>query len=293
MKLATFTHAGNTRIGKVFGEEILDLSIVCPELPTEMLAFLTAGEPAMATARGATYQSSACFALSAVRLEAPVQNPRKFMAIGFNFHDHVAEMREIPAMKDFKVPEVPVFFNKQVTCVNGPFDGIDLPKVSSQLDYEVEILAVIGKRCRHVSQANAHEVIAGYCVVNDVSVRDWQIASPTTTMGKSFDTHGPIGPWITTSDEVNPDKGLWLRAWVNGALRQDGHTDSMVHSIARQIEYLTGAFTLEPGDLIATGTPAGVGVLMHPQQFLKLGDVVRVEVEGLGYIENTVVAERE
>jgi len=266
MKLATFTHAGNTRIGKVFGEEILDLSIVCPELPTEMLAFLTAGEPAMATARGATYQSSACFALSAVRLEAPVQNPRKFMAIGFNFHDHVAEMREIPAMKDFKVPEVPVFFNKQVTCVNGPFDGIDLPKVSSQLDYDV---------------------------VNDVSVRDWQIASPTTTMGKSFDTHGPIGPWITTSDEVNPDKGLWLRAWVNGALRQDGHTDSMVHSIARQIEYLTGAFTLEPGDLIATGTPAGVGVLMHPQQFLKLGDVVRVEVEGLGYIENTVVAERE
>ncbi|MNQ89391.1 Ureidoglycolate lyase [compost metagenome] len=289
MKIATFTHGGKTRIGKVLDDEILDLSQVCPGLPTEMVSFLAAGEEAMEAARRASGRPGAIYPLRAVRLQAPVQSPRKFLAVGFNFHDHVEEVRRVPALKDLQIPEVPVFFNKQVTCINGPFDGIELPKASSQLDYEVEILVVIGKRCRHVSQADAHKVIAGYCVLNDVSVRDWQRASPTMTMGKSFDTHGPIGPWLTTSDEVDPDKGLWLRTWVNGELRQDGNTRDMVRSVARQIEYLSTAFTLEPGDLIATGTPAGVGVLMSPQQFLKVGDVVRVEVEGLGSIENTVV----
>ncbi len=196
-----------------------------------------------------------------------------------------------PSLKDFRPPPVPVFFNKQVTCIQSPYGPIELPEVSTQLDYEVEMVVVIGKRCRHVSQERALDAIAGYCVGNDVSVRDWQMASQTMTMGKSFDTHGPIGPWITTKDEITAGRSLAMTTRVNGEVRQQGHSGEMLHSIARQIEYLSTAFTLEVGDLIATGTPAGVGVLMQPQRFLQAGDVVRCEIEQLGHIENTVRAE--
>jgi 2-keto-4-pentenoate hydratase/2-oxohepta-3-ene-1,7-dioic acid hydratase in catechol pathway len=293
MKLATFTYGGRTSIGKVLDDEMLDLSIACPKLPRDMVSFLGEGEHAMAAARSASRTQGACVPLELVRLEAPVMNPSKFLAVGFNYRDHIEEVMQVPSMKNFKVPEVPVFFNKQVSCVRGPFDTIELPVMSTQLDYEVELLVVIGRRCRHVSKEKADEVIAGYCVANDVSVRDWQLASPTMTVGKSFDTHGPFGPWITTADEVDWSKGLPLKTWVNGELRQDGHTRDMVHSIGRQIEYLSSAFTLRPGDLIATGTPAGVGVLMNPQTFLKEGDSVRAGIEGLGYIENIVAGEEE
>ena len=291
MKLATFTHDRRTRIGRVVDDTIIDLTRACPEVPTSMEAFLAAGPSALDAVRQLQATPASTLPLAEVELEAPVQRPRKFLAVGFNFHDHVEEVMQVPAMKNFKLPPAPVFFNKQVTCINAPYGSIDLPRVSDQLDYEVELAVVIGKRCRHVPAELAAEVIAGYCVCNDVSVRDWQLASPTTTMGKSFDTHGPLGPWITTADEGIAVPSLWMRTWVNGELRQDGSTRSMIHSIARQIEYLSGAFTLEPGDVIATGTPAGVGVLMNPQTFLKEGDRVRVEVEGLGYLEHTVVRE--
>ncbi|WP_428312845.1 fumarylacetoacetate hydrolase family protein [Hydrocarboniphaga sp.] len=288
MKLATFTHAGKTRIGKIIDDRIIDLSAAAPDLPTDMVDFLVAGKEAMAAA--ARVVEGPSLSLNEVKLEAPVLRPRKFLAVGFNFHDHVEEVLKVKP--DMQLPKVPVFFNKQVTSINAPYGSIDLPSVSKELDYEVELAVVIGKRCRHVSAENALEVIAGYCVCNDVSVRDWQLASPTTTMGKSFDTHGPIGPWITTPDETGPVESLWMRTWVNGEVRQDGSMSTMVHSIGRQIEYLSGAFTLEPGDIIATGTVAGVGVLMNPQTFLKEGDVVRVEVEKLGHLEHTVVRER-
>lgn len=291
MKLATFTHDGVTSIGKVLDDQVMDLARVCPQLPQDMPGLLAAGEPALAQVRAAPVDPAACHALAEVTLQAPVMNPRKFLAIGFNYHSHIEEIRRIPAMVDFQPPAVPVFFNKQVTCIQSPFGGIELPRASMQLDYEVELLVVIGKRCRHVPAERAAEVIAGYCITNDVSVRDWQMAAQTMTMGKSFDTHGPCGPWLTTADEVDLAAGLRMRTWVNDELRQDGTTLDMVHSIGRQIEYLSTAFTLEPGDLIATGTPAGVGVLMHPQQFLKAGDRVRLEIEGLGHIENTVVRE--
>jgi 2-keto-4-pentenoate hydratase/2-oxohepta-3-ene-1,7-dioic acid hydratase in catechol pathway len=198
---------------------------------------------------------------------------------------------QAPVMANFQPPAVPVFSNKQVTCIQSPYVSIELPHVSSQLDYEVELLVVIGKRSRHVSVQQAHTVIAGCCISNDVSVRDWQPASPTTAMGKSFDAHGPCGPWIATADEVNVAAGLSLKAWVIGGLRQNGSTLDMVHRIAAQIEYLSTVLTLEPGCLLATGTLAGVGVRMHPQIFLKAGDQVRLEIEGLGHIENTVVFE--
>lgn len=291
MKIATFTHDGRTRIGKIVGDVIVDLSIAMPALPIQMEAFLEQGAAALEAVRNVTATVNNSLPLAEVVLESPVQRPRKFLAVGFNFRDHVEEVMQVPAMKNFKLPEVPVFFNKQVTCVNAPYGTFELPAASDQLDYEVELAVVIGERCRNVPADRAVEVIAGYCVCNDVSIRDWQLASPTTTMGKSWDTHGPLGPWITTPDEIDPAKGLWLRTWVNGELRQDGHTRSMIHSIGRQIEYLSTAFTLEPGDVIITGTPAGVGVLMNPQVFLKEGDVVRVEVEGLGHLEHTVARE--
>lgn len=154
------------------------------------------------------------------------------------------------------------------------------------MDYEAELGVVIGTRCRHVSAADAASVIAGYLVVNDVSVRDWQMRSPTMTLGKSFNTHGPIGPWIVTADEVPDPHALRLRMYVNGELKQDAITGEMIYNIWDQIAYLSTVMTLEPGDLIATGTPSGVGVAMKPPQFRKPGDVMRVEIDGIGHIEN-------
>lgn len=189
------------------------------------------------------------------------------------------------------MPDTQVWFNKQVSCVNGPFDPVHMPRVSDKLDYEAELGVVIGKRCRHVSVAEARSVIAGYLVCNDVSVRDWQRRSATMTLGKSFNTTGPIGPWIVTDDEVADPHALTLRMLVNGKLRQEISTGEMVFNIYEQIAYLSTVMTLEPGDLLATGTPSGVGAAMEPPSWLQIGDVMRVEIDGIGHIENLVVAE--
>jgi 2-keto-4-pentenoate hydratase/2-oxohepta-3-ene-1,7-dioic acid hydratase in catechol pathway len=159
------------------------------------------------------------------------------------------------------------------------------------VDYEGELGFVIGRRCRHVPAARAREVIAGYTVVNDVSARDWQFRSPTMTMGKSFDTHGPLGPCLVTADEIDDPHALRLRTWVNGELRQDARTDDLIFDCYAQVEHLSTAFTLEPGDVIATGTPAGVGMAMNPPRLLGPGDAVRIEIEGIGVLENPVIAE--
>ena len=225
------------------------------------------------------------YALDDVRLLAPVQ-PRKFLAIGLNYADHIAE-------SGMQAPEFPIFFNKQVTCVVGPDHEVHMPRVSSLLDYEGELAIVIGRRCRHVPVEQAHEVIAGYTIANDVSVRDWQLRTPTMTMGKSFDTHGPLGPWIVTADELGDPHDLGIRTFVNEERRQDGNTREMVFNCFEQVAHLSEAFTLEPGDVIATGTPAGVGAVRQPfpEGLLKVGDVVRVELDGIGTLENTVVEE--
>ena len=284
MKLATFTHDGATRIGVVTGEQVIDLATVTPGLPRDMVAFLAAGGAAMAAARHAESAASGCLALADVRLRAPVLRPPKFLAIGLNYADHVKESGLEP-------PAVPVFFNKQTTCVAGPFDPIHLPRVSPLLDYEGELAFVIGRRCRHVPRDRAHEVIAGYLVVNDVSVRDWQLRTPTMTMGKSFDTHGPMGPWLVTPDEIGDPHALELRTWVNGELRQHSNTRHLIYDCFAQVEHLSTAFTLEPGDVVTTGTPAGVGGAMSPPRFLRAGDVVRIEIDKIGAIENRVTEE--
>ncbi len=227
------------------------------------------------------------YPLADVRLLAPVR-PRKFLGIGLNYADHIAE-------SGMEAPEFPVFFNKQVTCVVGPGDDVHMPRVSTLLDYEGELAIVIGERCRHVPEDRAHEVIAGYTIANDVSVRDWQLRTPTMTMGKSFDTHGPLGPWVVTADELDDPHTLGIRTYVNGELRQDGNTREMIFNCFQQVAHLSEAFTLEPGDVIATGTPAGIGAVRQPfpEGLLKVADTVRVEIEGIGMLENTVVEEPE
>ncbi len=282
MKIARFTQGGVTRLGLVDGDSVVDLAAASPSLPRTMIALLEAGEDVLAEARRALAAPGFRLPLAEVRLEAPIAKPPKFLAVGLNYADHIAETGR-------SAPEFPVFFNKQTTCIAGPFDDIVRPRVSADLDYEGEFAFVIGKRCRHVAAADAPGVVAGYLCANDVSVRDWQFRAPTMTLGKSFDTHGPIGPWLTTPDEIADPHALELKTWVNGDLRQHSNTRNLIFNCWSIIETLSTVFTLEPGDIVSTGTPSGVG--MPDKRWLVPGDVVRIEIEGLGAIENRVVDE--
>ncbi len=286
MKLARFTQGGSTRVGVVVEEEIVDLAAAAPELPRGMVPFLVAGSSALEKAREAVEKGGSRLPLAEVRLEAPVARPPKFLAIGLNYADHIEEA-------GMGKPRFPTFFNKQSTCVTGPYDPIHMPRVSTEVDYEGELGFVIGRRCRHIPREKAAQVIAGYLVVNDVSVRDWQFRAPTLTLGKSFDTHGPIGPWIVTSDEVGDPHSLRIETWVNGEKRQDSNTKHLIYDCFAQVETLSTVCTLEPGDIVSTGTPGGVGMAKDPPQYLREGDVVRIEIDRIGWIENTVIAEPE
>jgi len=283
MKLATFHHDGSSRVGVVTDAGVVDLSQAAPDLPATMLALLEAGQPALHAAQRAA-GSGTPIPLADVRLEAPIARPPKFLGIGLNYADHVREA-------GLEAPKFPTIFNKQSTCVVGPNDPVHLPRASSALDYEGEFGFVVGRRCRHVSRDDAPDVIAGYTIVNDVSVRDWQLRIPTWTIGKSFDTHGPIGPWIVTADEIGDPHQLRLRTFINDELRQDSNTKELIFDCFALVEHLSTAFTLEPGDVIATGTPGGVGIAQKPPALLKAGDVMRIEIEGIGQLENTVVDE--
>ncbi len=287
MPLAVFSDAGPRRLGKVFGDTIVDLAIAAPTLPDNVIAFLVAGDASLKTFAAVSNDAPGHLPLSKVRLHAPVPNPEKFLAIGMNYSEHAQEALRA----GIPLQEYQLWFNKQVSCINGPFDDVVAPKVSEQLDYEAEMAVVIGRNCRHVAAKDARSVIAGYMVVNDVSVRDWQKRSQTMTLGKSFDTHGPIGPWLTLDHEIDDPMNLSLRMLINGEERQSDNTAHMVHNIYEQIAYLSTVMTLKVGDILATGTPSGVGLARTPPSFLKAGDVMRVEIEKLGYIENRVVAE--
>jgi 2-keto-4-pentenoate hydratase/2-oxohepta-3-ene-1,7-dioic acid hydratase in catechol pathway len=281
MKLGRFVQHGKTRIGKIVADQMVDLSGV-PGVGSSMRALLAELPALRAALEAATGPSHA---LSAVRLVAPIDDPQKYLAIGMNYKAHADEA----AAAGIPIPKSQLWFNKQVSCINGPYDPIDHPRASEKLDYEAEMGVVIGKRCRHVSVSDARSVIAGYLVTNDVTARDWQMRSPTYTLGKSFDTHGPIGPWITTDDEIRDPHALTMWLTVNGQERQRTSTGDMLYNVYEQIAYLSTVMTLEPGDLLATGTPAGVGIASN--RFLKPGDRVRVEIEQLGAIDNPIRAE--
>lgn len=283
MKLARFDNGNGPRLGVVTGDAIVPLEALAATYPT-MLSIVQGGDEALAAVRDHVATCADRIALDGVTLLAPIERPAKFLAIGMNYRKHAEEARRLGVA----VPEMQFWFNKQTSSISGPFDDIERG-VSAAVDYEAELGVIIGKPAKGVSEADARDHIFGYLVVNDVSARDWQKHSPTFTVGKSFDTHGPIGPWIVTADEVEDPHQMALRCIVNGEVRQDSDTSQLIYDIWQQISYLSTAFTLESGDILATGTPEGVGVASNPPRFLKAGDIVRCEVDGIGAIENRVV----
>ena len=278
MKLATYTVDGRTRTGIVVGNTVIDTGVAGTmiDLIRDWDAHRAALEAKAAAGGG--------LPLSAVKLEAPVQRPGKIWAIGLNYADHIAESK-------METPQRQVWFTKAQTSVNGPFDDIEIAKGTLTADYEAELVAIVGKGGKHISAGDAPGAIFGYCVGNDVTERLWQHAGPQWSLGKSFDTHAPMGPWIVTADEVGDPHALGLRCLINGETRQDSNTRHLVFNIWEQVEHLSVGMTLEPGDCLFTGTPGGVGAAMDPRQFLKPGDIVRCEIDGLGHIEAAMVAE--
>jgi 2-keto-4-pentenoate hydratase/2-oxohepta-3-ene-1,7-dioic acid hydratase in catechol pathway len=283
MKLLRYSFGdGPIRLGKLAGEAVVDLGRVAPGVGHSMRRLLEnfgALRESLEAVEGEQH------ALASVTLHAPIDDPQKFLAIGMNYKAHADEA----AAAGVPVPKSQLWFNKQVSCITGPYSPVHVPRDSEKVDYEAEMGFVIGKACRHVSREDALGVVAGYLVANDVTARDWQFRSPTYTLGKSFDTHGPIGPWLTTADEVPDPHALEMVLTLNGEERQRTSTGDMIYNIADQIAYLSTVMTLLPGDLIITGTPSGVGIASG--RFLAPGDVVRVEITGLGAIENRFVAE--
>ncbi len=277
MKLATYQDGG-IKTGVVIGDSIIDTGFDGSMI--DLIARWDELRPAI-EAKAAAGDGKP---LASVKMMAPVQRPGKIWAIGLNYADHIAESK-------METPQRQVWFTKAVTSINGPFDPVLIARNTMTADYEVELVAVIGKGGKHIPADKAAEHIFGYCVGNDVTERMWQHAGPQWSLGKSFDTHAPIGPWLTTADEVGDPHNLSLSCSVNGELRQNSSTQHLVFDIWQQIEHLSAAMTLEPGDVIFTGTPGGVGAAMDPRQFLKPGDVVRCEVEKLGHIECTMAAE--
>ncbi len=281
MKLATFVYQNQTRIGAVVEDEIVN-GLGDASLPTDMITFLEQGDAAKMLLQTLIESGKHRIPLADVQLLAPIPRPRKYLGIGLNYADHVDET-------GLEKPEYPMFFTKQSSCVIGHGAAIEMPAVSEKVDYEGELAFVIGKRCKNVSVENAHEVIAGFTIANDVTVRDWQFRSPTWTIGKSFDTHGPIGPWMVTVDEILNPHALSLKTWVDDELRQNSNTCYMIFNCYEMIAYLSQAMTLEVGDVITTGTPSGVGVKMKPRGYLKAGQVVKIEIEGIGTLVNRVI----
>ncbi len=271
MKLVTFSTGEKPEIGRVEGDSVVRLA---PRVGS-MIDLINSWSQVEVEARRAT---GLLVPLKDVRLLPPISRPGKILAIGLNYADHI---RETGA----EIPKKQVWFCKQPTAVNGPFDPILLPKVSTQVDYEAELVVVIGRRGRYISRQDAPAYVFGYCVGNDVSARDLQMATSQWVLGKSFDTHAPFGPWITTTDEVADPHSLGIRSFVNGEKRQDSNTQNFVFDVWDQIAYVSQVMTLEPGDLIFTGTPGGVGMAMNPASFLQDGDRVRIEVDRLGALE--------
>ncbi len=274
MKLATIMYNGARRIAQIEGKV------------AQILAASGDGLGVVSALRGPATGRAIVEEVPLDKIEflAPVPNPPRIFGIGLNYADHAAETGREP-------PAIQTWFMKQITAVNGPYGEVEKPCVSDMLDFEVELVVVIGAEARHVPVERAHEVIAGYCVGCDYSVRDWQKATPTMIMGKGFNTHAPFGPVLVTADEIADLDQLRLRCYVNGQLMQDGCVADLIFKVPQMIAHLSTAFTLLPGDIIFTGTPAGVGIARKPPVYLFSGDRVRCEIDGLGAIENKIIDE--
>jgi 2-keto-4-pentenoate hydratase/2-oxohepta-3-ene-1,7-dioic acid hydratase in catechol pathway len=285
MRLATMQTSAGPRAAVLVGEQYVDLHAADPALPASVRELLKAGPSALRTAEEiAKREKKHTQPAAAVKLLPPVPDPHKIICLGLNYRDHAAETNA-------PLPREPILFSKYATALVGQGDQIVLPSVSKEVDYEAELVVVIGKRGRNILAAAASEYIAGYTVGNDVSARDWQLKKDGKQwmVGKTFDTFAPTGPHLVTAEEIPDPHALAIRLRLNGRTMQDSSTGQMVFSVADTIAYLSQVFTLEPGDLIFTGTPPGVGFARKPPVFLKGGDVVEVEIEKLGVLHNPVV----
>jgi acylpyruvate hydrolase len=302
MRLATFEVDDTRRLGAIVGERVIDLSAAAADLaprtsgladvPADMLALLRAGDEGMEAVRallnavetaGTTDQYS--HSLSAVRLRAPLRTPSKILCIGQNYRDHVIE-------QNATMPDKPVMFAKFTTTIIGPGDAIVYPTTTKELDYEAELVVVIGKTGKHITRDAAYEYVAGYMVGQDVTARDLQRGDGQWVRAKSQDTFAPLGPYLTTRDEVPDPQSLTIKLWVNGEVRQDSNTSNLIFDVPYLIEFISQGITLCPGDLIYTGTPPGVGAFRKPEPaLLQVGDQVTVEIERLGSLSNHVMAD--
>ena len=286
MRLVTCRIDGEPRaaalIGESGSERVVDLHAADSSLPSDVLGLIQGGPAVLERAKLAA-AGVAGAPLSEVTLLAPIPRPPKIICIGVNYADHAAEAGRA-------LPRWPSVFLKAPSCIVGPGDPIVKPPTTEQLDYEVELAVVIGKQAKSVSKEQALEYVAGYTIMNDVSARDLQLGKDGgIILGKNFDSSAPLGPCITLVDELPDSTNLGIRTWVNGELRQNGNTHTLIFDVAAIIAFLTQQLTLEPGDVIATGTPAGVGLGMSPQKWLQPGDTVRMEIDGIGVLENPVV----
>jgi acylpyruvate hydrolase len=290
MRLVTFQHQGQVRLGAQVSRSgasyILDLNRVQPDLPAELLLLMRAGASALERAREASASAGDAQWIpeSEVTLLAPLPRPGKILCVGHNYKGHLGIGRE-------ELPEHPNMFSKTANTVAGPGQPILIPKVTAQVDYEAELMVVIGKTARQVSEAEAQAYVAGYTIFNDVSARDYQKRTSQWLLGKSFDTFGPMGPALVTTDEIPDPHCLDLELTVNGVPKQRANTRDLIFSVPFLVSYLSAVMTLEPGDVIATGTPAKLPEAANPQRFLEAGDVVRITIEKLGILENPVAAE--
>ena len=281
MKLARFVYSGQENLGIVHEDRVY--SLPPDQFPSTMQDLLYQFSDLKQALEQQLKSTEGSLTLDQIRLLAPIAAPEKFIGVGLNYADHIAET-------GLDTPDFPTLFNKQSSCVTDPEAPIFRPNISEKLDYEGELAIVIGKYCRNISADQAKDVIAGYTIVNDVSVRDWQIKSPTWTLGKSFDSHGPMGPWIVTADNIDPHN-LELKTWLNEELRQQSNTRHLIFNCYQLIETLSSVCTLKPGDVIATGTCSGVGVKMKPRGYMKPGDRVTIEISGIGSLSNPVEQE--
>ncbi|MGB7846650.1 MAG: fumarylacetoacetate hydrolase family protein [Candidatus Acidiferrum sp.] len=293
MRLVSFAgNDGVTRLGALTESGVIDLQAAArtSRIPTEsfadMTSFLAAGESAQLETRKLLQvkPQGTVVPLANVRLRPPIPHPGKIVAVGLNYRDHSMES----GAKE--PPKWPILFAKFTNSIAGPDEPIVMPVGDSQVDYEAELAVVIGRKAKAIAARNALEYVAGYMPLNDVSARTWQFADKQWVRGKSCDTFCPTGPYLTTRDDVPDPHALSILARVNGTTLQDSNTAKMIFRIPQLIEFISASITLEPGDIIATGTPEGVGVFRNPPIFLKPGDVVEVEIQSLGVLRNSVVA---
>ena len=288
MRLVTFQGQSGPAIGVRLGDKVIDLSKAAPDLPGDMIGLLESGESALAKAKAAADNAAedAKVDMSSVKLLVPIARPGKIVCIGRNYAAHAAE-------GGAETPTYPEVFYRGSTTLIAQGEPIIRPKCSDKLDFEAELVVVIGKLAKHVAEADAGAYIAGYSLFNEGTLRDYQRKSSQWTVGKNFDNTGPFGPEIVTSDEVPEGaKGLRIQSRLNGQIMQDANTDDLVFTIHNLIYRLTECMTLEPGDIIVSGTPAGVGYARTPPVFMKPGDIIEIEVDGIGVLTNTIEDEK-